>query len=215
MQVLVWILGVLTLLVLLLLFLRVGVRVELGETGNTIDLKVGPFHFRVFPGKSKPKKPEEPTEKPVKSADQSGEQKKSGMKFSPAAILDLLRTIWPPLRRGLERTRRSIRVKPLRLSLTIGGEEDPAAAAQLYGELHGAVWTLMPILEELLVIYQPYVHIGLDFDTAENRVEGSFGLSIRVGTVLGLLFGVGIPAFRWLLRQNRQEKTEGKTPARS
>lgn len=34
--------------------------------------------------------------------------------------------LWPAAQKALRRTRRSIRVDPLRLSVTLGGAEDPA-----------------------------------------------------------------------------------------
>ena len=107
--------------------------------------------------------------------------------------------LWPPLKKALSRTRRSIRIDPLQLSVTVGGEEDPASSAQLYGELHGAVWTVMPVLEQLLVIRDPFVHIGIDFDARETAAEGTVGVSIRVGTVVRLVWTVGVPAVRWFL----------------
>ena len=35
--------------------------------------------------------------------------------------------LWPPLKRALNRTRKGIRIHPLQISLTIGGQVDPAA----------------------------------------------------------------------------------------
>ena len=64
----------------------------------------------------------------------------------------------------------------------------------------------MPPLEELLVIPDPHIHIGLDFDAANTRVEGEAGVSIRIGTLLALGFGMGIPALRWFLSYRKQEK---------
>lgn len=206
---LVWTPGILALLLLLLCLLRVGVRVELNGAQSTVELRIGPFHFRVFPGKMREEKSVNPEEVPEKAEEKP---KKNAIKLPPlTALRDLLRTLWPPLRRALARTRREIRIDLLQLSVTVGGEEDPAAAAQHYGELNGAVWAVMPVLEQLLTIHEPYIHIGIDFDAVKTRVEGSFGLSIRIGTVLALAFGIGIPAIRWLLRQN--QKTQKKRPS--
>lgn len=197
-----WTLGTLILLILLLCLLRIGVQAELKGEESLVKLKIGPFRFPIFPGKTgkkKLKKAENISEKPEEKAE------KASMNLPPlSALKDLLQTLWPPLRRALARTRRGIRIHPLLLSVTVGGEEDPAAAAQRYGELNGAVWAVMPVLEQLLVIREPYIHIGIDFDAAETRAEGSFGLSIRIGTLLGIAFSIGIPALRWLLRQKRE-----------
>ena len=197
MTVLLWIVGVLLGLGVLIALTRVGIRVEMGEQGITAVASVGVIHIRVFPGKSttddaakagepEPKKP--------------GEKKKSaGSKPTLAEIKSLVQTLWPPLKKALARTRRSIRIHPMQLSLTVGGEEDPAAAAQRYGELHGAVWTIMPILEQLLDIRDPFIHLGIDFDARETKIEGKLGISIRIGSLIRIAFGLAVPAIRWYM----------------
>ena len=57
--------------------------------------------------------------------------------------------------KALNRTRRGVRIDPLDLSVILGGQTEPADAARLHGELHGAVWAGMPVLERLLVILIP------------------------------------------------------------
>ena len=107
-------------------------------------------------------------------------------------------------------------MEPLRLSLILGGREDPAAAAKLYGELNAAVWAGMPQLERLLDIPDPRIHIEVDFDTEESRTEGTVGAAIRIGTALAVGFGIGIPALRWLLhymRRHRKEEKQRPAPA--
>lgn len=197
-----WTLGTLILLIVLLCLLRIGVQVELKGEETAVKLKIGPFRFLIFPGKTEKdthKKAEEIAEKPEETAE------KSGVKLPPlSALKDLVKTLWPPLRRALARTRKGVRVRPLQLSVTVGGEEDPAEAAQHYGELNGAVWAVMPVLEQLLAIHEPYIHVGVDFDAEKTQVEGSLGLSIRIGTLLGIAICLAIPAIRWLLRQKRE-----------
>ena len=97
--------------------------------------------------------------------------------------------------------------------MTGGGSEDPAAAAELYGYLHAGVWTAMPVLEQLLVIPDPYIHVGIDFDAPRTAVEGELGVSIRIGTLLAVGLGTGIPALRWFLRFRKKQppKTEKET----
>lgn len=207
---LVWILGVLTVLGLLLSILRIGIRITLHRANTTVDVSVGPFRFRVFPRKAKADPPVQDI--PPKTIPML--HKKIGLgRPSVAEIRDLIGTLSPPLKRALVRTRRSIRVDPLQISVTVGGEEDPAESAQLYGELHGVVWTVMPTLEQLLKIKDPYVHIGIDFDAQETTVEGTLGVSIRVGTILGIAWSLGVPAIRWLLAfQKRHKKTQQMPP---
>lgn len=205
-----WILGVLFLLVLLLCRTRAGVLVTLGDA-VTVDVKAGLFRFRVFPGKKKPPGRKKSKGKP--DAGGNGEKKRSIPKPSLEDIRDAVRTLAPPLKKALHRTRRGIRIAPLRLSLTVGGRADPAAAAELYGELNAAVWTGMPVLERLLDIPDPRVHMEVDFEAEENRTEGTLGVTIRIGTALAVGFGIVIPALRWLLRCMKTHRKEKPRPA--
>lgn len=207
-----WILGVLFLLVLLLCRTRAGVLVTLGDA-VTVDVKAGLFRFRVFPGKKKPPGRKKSKGKP--DAGGNGEKKKSIPKPSLEDIRDAVRTLAPPLKKALHRTRRGIRIAPLRLSLTVGGRADPAAAAELYGELNAAVWTGMPVLERLLDIPDPRIHSEVNFEAEGTQVKGTVGISIRVGTVLAVGFGIAVPALRWFLRYTRGHRKKGPAPEES
>ena len=68
----------------------------------------------------------------------------------------------------------------------------------------------MPLLEQLLVIPEPSIHIGIDFDAPETSVEGEVGLSARIGTLLRVALTIGIPSLRWFLRWRKKAK---QTPA--
>ena len=116
-----WILGILAALILLLCLTRVGARAELRRDGVTLDAKIGPFHIRILPAKETPEKKKKP-EKKAKKPEKAGEEKpkKSLPKIALADIKDAVHTLAPPLKRALGRTRRGIRVQPLRLSVTVG-----------------------------------------------------------------------------------------------
>lgn len=203
-----WVLGVLILLILLLCRMRVGVLATL-KSAVRVDVKLGWLRFRVVPGKAGKKRPQKG--KKEVSAGEGEEKKKSRISLSD--IQDAVRTLAPPLKKALGRTRRGIRVDPLELSLTVGGREDPAAAAKLYGEINAAVWAGMPTLERLLDIPDPGIHTELDFDAERTRAEGTAGISIRVGTALAVGFGIAIPALRWFLRYMKQHRKKKLRPA--
>ncbi len=209
-----WILGVILALLLLLLWTRVGVHAVMHGGVLTVDAKIGWFRIRVLPGKQKgphkdsQRKKEKTGKKEKKSAAKTtGEPKK---KIAFADIKDAIKTLWPPLKRALNRTRRGIRIHPLTLSLTVGAANDPAGGAELYGWLHAGVWTAMPLLERLLVIPEPSIHIGIDFDAPKTSVKGEVGLSARIGTLLRVALTIGIPAMRWFLWWKKKTK---QTPA--
>ena len=207
-----WIPGVVLALLLLLLWTRVGVHAVMHGGELTVDANIGWFRIRILPGKAKDSSKaskEKPRKKEKKSAAQTtGEAAKKKSKIAFAEIRDAIKTLWPPLKRALDRTRRGIRIHPLRLSLTVGAANDPAGGAELYGYLHAGVWTGMPILERLLVIPEPSIHIGIDFDAPETSVEGEVGLSARIGSLLRVALTIGIPALRWFLRWRKRTKQQ-------
>lgn len=213
-MILLWILGVLAAVLLLLCWTRVGVRAAFGGGTLTLDLKIGLFHIRMLPAGKKKEKPAKAAKKAEKTGEEAAKKAKAPLpKPSLDDIKDAVRTLAPPLKRALGRTRRGIRIHPLQLSLTVGGSGDPAAAAELYGYLHAGVWTGMPALEQLLVIPAPYIHIGIDFDTPDTIAEGELGVSARIGTLLAAALGIGIPALRWFLRYQKKHKQQTPTQA--
>lgn len=209
-----WIIGVLAALLILLCRTRVGARAAFGREAVTVDVTVGPFHFRVFPGKGEPAA-EEATAEP-KSEPKEKKPKKEKQPLPKPTLEDIqaaVAALWPGVKKALGRIGRGIRVKPLDLSVTVGGGEDPAAAAQTYGYLHSGVWTAMPVLEQLLVIPDPRIHVGLDFDAEETALEGELGVSLRIGTLLAAAWSIGVPAVRWFLRYQKEANKRPAAPA--
>lgn len=208
-----WVLGGLMLLIILLCRIRAGALITLGDTVR-LDVKIGPFRFQAVPGRERPHKKKKPKEA-REDAGKGG--KKSLSKPGLEDIQDAVRTLAPPLKKALGRTRRGIRIAPLRLSLALGGLEDPAAAAKHYGELNAAVWAGMPAAEQLLDIPDPRIHTEVDFDSEKTRAEGTAGISIRIGTVLAVGLGIAVPALRWFLRYTKKhrKKRPQPTPERS
>ena len=213
---------VLAALLLLICMTRVGALATFGPDSFQLDAKIGPIAIRILPSKEKKQKQKakgkQQKEKATASggadgkAPPEGKNKKQLPKPTLEDIKDAVTTLWPPLKRALRRTRRGIRIKPLQLSVTVGAERDPASGAELYGYLHCGVWTAMPVLESLLVIPDPHIHVGIDFDAPKTAAEGTIGISIRIGTLLMVAIGVGIPALRWFLRFQKKQKQSEKTP---
>lgn len=209
-----WILGVLIFLIALLCWTRVGVLVTLGESLR-VEVKAGWLRFQVVPGKKRrPRKKPSPKKEKASSGEDGAERKKRPS-FSLEEIWDAVRTLAPPLKRALGRTRRGIRVAPLRLSLALGGQEDPASAAKLYGELNAAVWAGMPVLEQLLDIPDPRIHTEVDFNAEKTRTEGTLGITIRIGTALAVGAGIAVSALRWFLRCMKKHRKKKPAPERS
>lgn len=202
-----WILAAVAVLLILLCMTRLGVLVAFGEQ-FTVDVKFGAFRFRAVPAK-KPKR-----EKAEKKA-----AKKDAVKAEPAPakfqkptledIRSAWQALWPPLQRTMRRIGHGIRISPLEISVVFGGGLDPAAAAEHYGKAHGLVWAIMPALEQMVDVRSPAIHIGLDFEADRTVARGRAGISLRVGTLLACVFGMGVPTLRWLLKNKSQHRRKG------
>ncbi len=199
-----WILAVVLLLTVVLLWTRVGVWVAFGGGDLRLDVKFGLLRLHILPArKSKPKKP--PKEKEATPPKPS--KGKKSFSFTLEDGKDALRTLLPALGRALKRIGRGVRVRPLRLSLVLGGQEDPAAAAEALGKIQAAVWAGMPQLERLLDIPDPRIYTDVDFTASAVAAEGEAGISFRVGTLLAVGFGMAFPALGWFLRWRKRCKT--------
>jgi len=203
-----WILLAIVLLVVLLCLTRVGVWASFGGESLLLDARIGLLRIHILPARPKKDKGPKPEKKPKKtkpSKEESAGNKKK-LSIAPEDIKDALRTLLPPLGRALRRLGRGIRFQPFRLSLILGGQEDPASSAQLYGELQAAVWVGMPLLERLADVQDPYIHTDVDFTTAATTVEGEVGVTLRIGTLVAMGFGVAFPALGWFLRWRKRSK---------
>jgi len=203
------VLCVIVLLFLLLCLLRVGALVALDGT-VTVKVRAGPVHIQVAPPKAKkPKKEKGPKqEKPKK--EKPKKEKKGFPKPGLADIRSALETLWPPLIKALNRTRKGIRIDPLTLGVFFGGAEDPASAAQTMGYAHAAVWSGMPALERALDIPNPSIHLETDFLEESTKVRGQVGISIRIGTLLAVGLQAAFPALKWLLGYLKKHKNDEK-----
>lgn len=196
-----WILGILIVLAVLICRTRIGVRVRFGEAPPAAVLTLGPFRIPLTgePEKEPRQKPQQAKKREKRPKKSEKEEKKPAFpKVTATDVKEAAQTMWPPLKKALGRTRRSVRLDPMTVSVTIGAAEDPAAGAEVYGWASGSMYNIMPALEELVRVPDPTVHIGLDFDSPATRWAGEIGVSVRIGTAVAVAFGVAVPALRWL-----------------
>ena len=204
-----WILGILAVLILLLCLTRIGVLARFGGE-LSVTVRFGLFRIQVLPAPKKPPKHEKKSKKDTEPNRPPKDKpaRKAFPKPSFGEIRDALQTLWPPLKKALNRTRRGVRIDPLDLSVILGGQAEPADAARLYGELHGAVWAGMPVLERLLVIPHPHIHLNVDFTAEETTLQGTVGISARIGTLLRIGMTAAIPTLRWILAYLKKKKQQ-------
>ncbi len=202
---------IVVLLFLLICLLRVGAEVSFQDRVE-VSLRIGPVKRKIFPPGSSPRKAAKKKEEPPGETAAKKEKKRTLPKLSAADLKEAFAVLGPVVCRALDRTRRKIRISPLQLSLTLGGLEDPAGAAEAYGLLQAAVWSVMPALERYLVIPDPFIHLDVDFQAEDLRLRGQAGVTARIGALMIVGLGAGIPALRWFIKlQKRKDKEQKNT----
>lgn len=197
-----WILAILAALLALFCCVRLGVRLEI-DGGAAAWVTFGPLCMQVAPAKGKKKQAKPKAEPKEPDLDKT---LKSMPKITKEDLRLAWQMLWPPSKRALRRLGRGIQISPLELSVILGGRDDPAWAAEAYGLACAVIWTVMPPLEQLVDIRRPAIHVEPDYQAGGTTAQCRIGISLRVGTLIALGLGMGIPALRWLLRFHKTHK---------
>lgn len=219
------ILGGLALLILLVLLLPVGVRVDYSEEGFFLWAVVGYVRVQLMPKKSpkrlQPKqkkskqggkrlrKEDRPktAKKPDKKKDKPKENEKQPGKLT--LLLDYLN----PILKALGCLRRKLRVKTLAAEYVIGGADDPAKAAVRYGIVSAGGGTLIPAVNQAVNVDNWDVHLSVDFDASETRVALTAQASCRVIQLIQIcivFIQQAMPVYRAQQGQTKTSEEEHK-----
>ena len=199
--------------------LRVGVRVQFGDS-LAVAVKIGPKSIALIPKpERKPKKPK--AEKPKQKKPAAKPQKKGTRpKMGFWDIWELLRAVWQSAQRALRATGKRIRIDPLRLNVTFGGS-DPCVVAEMYGAACSGMWAVMPRLEQLAQLPDPEIHLGVDFTAEGTRAEGDVGVFLRMGDFFAIGASTAGPLIKWYLqfqkgkKQTSEEKSKKTSKVKS
>lgn len=200
-----WIIGGILLLLILLLLLRVGVHLRFGEQ---LELTViaGPARIQLLPRPEKTETEQKTKQKKkAKGEAQEKEPAKQREKLSLSFedVRSALPYLWEGLKRALARTRRRMRIDPCVCPWSLPGRI-LLPWRRAYGWASSAMWTLMPQLERLLKIPDPHIHLGTDFGAARTQIEGEAGVAFRIGDLLIIGLGFGIPLLKWLRKRKKE-----------
>ena len=186
------ILGILLALALLLavlLTVPVKLRFSYEDGAPQLWVRYGPVRRRIFPAPEKEEKSSSKIkDKPAK--------KKAGI--NREQILYALEKLPPILGRALQRTGRSIRVRPLKVYVLVAGR-DPADTALLYGQLEAALHGALPLLERAVWIEDQDIRLFLDFSVREADVIADVGVSLRPGSLVWIALRAGGSLLKWFL----------------
>ena len=168
-----WIIGGILLLLVLLSLVRVGAVLSFGEELR-IRLRLGQAKLTLLPRppkKDRPKREKKPKKPKKQPPDGEKKTKKKAPSITARDILDALPALFESLKAGLRKTRRRLRIDPLRIAVVLGGD-DPADVGELYGMVSAAMYTVMPQLERLTYMPDPRIHLEADFTAAQTRRGG-------------------------------------------
>ena len=188
-----WILGILLALIVLVLMIRVGVYISFGEELR-VRAKAGPVTIQIVP------KPEKKEDKPAEEP-----KKKKGLSLTFEDIRSAVPALFESLKKGLRKTRQRLKIDPMRLSVTFGGD-DPSKVAETYGWANTAMWTFVPQLENLTRMPDPRIHLDVDYNSRKTAAEGEVGISLQIRDAFAIGFSFGIPLLKWFLAFKKSKK---------
>lgn len=206
-----WILGILAGLILLLMFLRIGVRIFFGDELRIVAI-AGPVKIQVLPkqeGKEKKPKKERPEKKKKEPTNEKRAKKKQSLTFED--ITGAIPAVWNAIKGALHHTRLRLRIDPMTLNITFGGEPDQVA--KLYGWGCSAMWTVMPALERLVRMPDPEIHLRMDYDAPKTKVEGEVALSFQIRDLFRIGFAAVWPVLKWGMVFLKAKKKRDKAAA--
>ena len=199
------IVGVLVLLAIVVLSLRIGIEASLTDSLSMV-LRVGPKRIAVYP---RIKKTAKVPPKSSPAAKKSSQKNRALPDLTRQELFALLRAVWKAVERVLRCVGRRVRIDPCQVSIIAGGPQ-PDRVAELYGQISAAVWTVMPRLEQLVHIRDPYIHLDVDFNAPAINVEGKVGAYLRVGDLFAIAFAAAIPLVKWYASFRRSQKARQK-----
>ena len=209
------ILGVLSALIVGFCLIPVGFDAGYEHGALHVSAKAMGIQLQLFPRpRREAKKPEEEKpkeEKPPeeKKAEQPA-QKRSGLPLG-LNVQELLEIAKAALR-GMGRFGHKMKVDRFRL-IFVASEPDPYYTAMTYGTVNEILSMLAPLCKKAFTCRSCEVHTGVDFLGNRMRFEFGLGMSIRIGQILGVVFGIAFAALKVVLRSKKRQKLESKANA--
>lgn len=200
-------------IILLIIWFRVGVRVRYNSAGAQAWALFGPVKLRLWPRKKKEKKPQEiykekPQKEPKKKSTPQKKKSAQPVREEPEEKGGSVKDFIPLVRLGLDflkDLRRKLRIKKLTFRVILA-EEDPCDLAVHYGKTWAAVSNFMPVLDQFLVIGSRDVEVECDFAADQTRIIAGADITITIGRACILVMRYGIRTVREIVRFQNKRK---------
>lgn len=206
------ILGVLVALIVGFCLIPVGFDAGFEHDALHVSAKVMGLQLQLFPrSKGEEKKPREEKPKAEKPPEEKKEEKpkvqKKGLPLG-LNVQELLEIVKAVLR-GLGRFGHKMKVDRFRL-IFVASEPDPYYTAMTYGTVNEVLSMLAPLCKKAFTCKDCEVRTGVDFLGNRMQLEFGLGMSIRIGQILGVVFGIGFAALKVVLNSKKRQKREAK-----
>ena len=178
----IWVLAVLALLLILLLAMPLRVLLSAKNGALTAEARIGFVKIRLYPPpEAKPQKKKKPSRKKKKPQEAAPTRDRL---TGARRVLRTVRRLWAPVVGVLRNIQGAVKIDPLTLHIVYAGRDEPADAAILCGDTLAAVWSIMPVMEQVCRVPRPDITVNVDFDASVLRIEADVGLTMRVWTLL-------------------------------
>ena len=196
------------LLILLALFLigqlRIGVDGQYGEDGLQVRIRLGAVRLKVYPTNPKPEGQTKPKPKPKPKKKEQPNEKK-GKKLTLEDILELARQFVPLALEAAGCFWSKLVVDKLDIHIVVGSH-DPADAALLYGQLHGALGAVWQPLTQAFHVKDGRGRVEVDFNSSSITLYFHGALSLKLGQILWLGLHFGGKALAKFLKFRKAQK---------
>lgn len=176
------------LILFFLSLIRVGGEAEYSADGAIVRLRVGAFHFQIYPLR-RPRRG-----KKAKKAHKKSEKTETEPEPKPGAPLALVRRFLPLVGEAAGALKRRIRIDRLFLDVTAGGR-DAAAAALSFGRINGVVGMIWPIFEQNFDVRNHRIRTAVDYQAKGLTVSLNVAFSARLGQLISFAVRYGLKFF--------------------
>lgn len=220
------VIGIIIAVIALIMLIPVGADVGYEDGRLRLSAKLCGVLLQLFPkppeDESKPKKEKKPKKpkkqkKPKEPSPEEAEKpkKKLDLNFSPDELLSLVKSVL----KGFGKFGRKLRVDRFLLHYTAAGD-DPYKTAMTFAYVNQALSSLAPICRQRFDTKDCDVWTDIDFTTEKTKLDFGIALTIRIGSIFGVIFTIAFSALGILIknklrlakekRQNRKNGVDEK-----
>lgn len=214
------VIGIIIAVIALIMLIPIGADVGYEDGQLRLSAKLCGVLLQLFPkppaDESKPKKEKKPKKpkKPKEPAPEGTEKpkKKLSLNFSRDELLGLVKSVL----KGFGKFGRKLRVDRFLLHYTAAGK-DPYSTAMTFAYVNQALSSLAPICRRRFDTRDCDVWTDIDFTTEETKLDFGIALTIRIGSIFGVIFTIAFGALGILiknkLRLAREKRRNRKNAA--